>query len=386
MPQFAPILGSPITPLDIQGNINRGQEMRRQELSDQQKQMESVERMKILQQQQQVGAMEIAQARIQAAQDQIRRNTQALQGGIDIIEGEVDPKRAEEVLNTWMKYMEKNNPQFLQNLPQDFRSQPIDRKLEYFKIQQKIGQSMLDKDPRNETDFITNLEYLERRGEVDRARAYADKFSGIEKKEPATPYTDIAKLTVDFKNGNLTEDQYKDQTDKLMSGTNPDAFTNEDKLRNEYNNLSKEYFDVGRAYQRIEASAKDPSPAGDLALIFNFMKMQDPTSVVRESEFATAENSGSVDDRTRALYNKVLEGTRLSESQRKDFVDRSKFMMEASKASQKPIFERYNKMAKTYGLNAENITGGTIDLDSKKNMTREEKQKRVAELRAKAGM
>lgn len=203
MPQFAPILGSPITPLDIQGNINRGQEMRRQELSDQQKQMESVERMKILQQQQQVGAMEIAQARIQAAQDQIRRNIQALQGGIDIIEGEIDPKRAEEFLNTWMKYMEKNNPQFLQNLPQDFRSQPIDRKLEYFKIQLKIGQSMLDKDPRKVTANIAEYQlskedpgfakYMKETGQRDLSGTEAI-VNNLMKEDPSLSYSQALSL------------------------------------------------------------------------------------------------------------------------------------------------------------------------------------------------
>jgi len=45
------------------------------------------------------------------------------------------------------------------------------------------------------------------------------------------------------------------------------------------------------AYQRVINSAEDPSPAGDLALIFNYMKLLDPGSVVRESEFRTAQQA-----------------------------------------------------------------------------------------------
>jgi hypothetical protein len=49
------------------------------------------------------------------------------------------------------------------------------------------------------------------------------------------------------------------------------------------------------------------------------MKILDPNSVVRESEFATAQNTGSVPQRVWSVYNQVLEGTRLSPPQREDF-------------------------------------------------------------------
>jgi len=39
--------------------------------------------------------------------------------------------------------------------------------------------------------------------------------------------------------------------------------------------------------------------------------MLDPGSVVRESEFATAQNAAGVPDQVRNMYNKVLSGTRL---------------------------------------------------------------------------
>lgn len=74
------------------------------------------------------------------------------------------------------------------------------------------------------------------------------------------------------------------------------------------------------AYARLESVGKLATPAGDLALIFNYMKMLDPTSVVREGEFATAANAGSVPDRMINLYNRALEGTRLTDAQRQDFI------------------------------------------------------------------
>src|SRR5690606_34926922 len=77
-----------------------------------------------------------------------------------------------------------------------------------------------------------------------------------------------------------------------------------DDLRNE----SSAYLDQRASWGRIRASAQNATAAGDLALIFNYMKLLDPTSVVREGEFATAQNSGSVPNRVIALYNNLLNG------------------------------------------------------------------------------
>ena len=85
----------------------------------------------------------------------------------------------------------------------------------------------------------------------------------------------------------------------------------------------KQFSDQTSAYGRVVASVDDPSPSGDLALIFNFMKVLDPGSVVREGEFATAQNAGGIDQRTRSLYNRITSGERLTPEQRADFADRA---------------------------------------------------------------
>lgn len=91
-------------------------------------------------------------------------------------------------------------------------------------------------------------------------------------------------------------------------------------LRQEFNTLTKDMRDIGLAFGKIQASAAEPSAAGDIALLINYMKMLDPGSVVREGEFATAQNAGGVDARTRATFNSLVSGERLSDTQRQDFV------------------------------------------------------------------
>ena len=88
----------------------------------------------------------------------------------------------------------------------------------------------------------------------------------------------------------------------------------EAKFRKEYSDQTKGYQEVKSAYGRILSS--EDSAVGDLSLIFGYMKMLDPGSVVREGEFATAQNAAGVPDRVLNLYNRVASGERLNKSQR----------------------------------------------------------------------
>ena len=122
--------------------------------------------------------------------------------------------------------------------------------------------------------------------------------------------------------------------------------------RKEFTGLApvKDFADVSFAYSRVVRSADNPSPAGDLALIFNFMKVLDPGSVVREGEFATAQNAGGIDERVRSLYNQVVEGTRLTEAQRADFVDRAGRLYGGAQEQYQSIADQYSDFAKQAGL------------------------------------
>mgnify|MGYP003641757255 CR=1 FL=1 len=134
-----------------------------------------------------------------------------------------------------------------------------------------------------------------------------------------------------------------------------DKMDMEGKLRSEVLARGKEFEKVDDAYSRIKASAVNPSPAGDLALIFNYMKVLDPGSTVREGEFANAQNAGGIDEKTVGLYNNIVNGKRLSESQRQDFVDRGGRLYEASQTKNNSLQVRYKGLSERYGLNAGNV-------------------------------
>lgn len=122
------------------------------------------------------------------------------------------------------------------------------------------------------------------------------------------------------------------------------------KLSDDYEQRSKDFYSQRDAYNRIVASASDPSPAGDLALIFNYMKVLDPGSTVREGEFANAENAGSAWQKIGAQYNKVVSGQRLTESQRSDFVKRAGTLFNSAKTQQDVVAGEFKSRAKKYGV------------------------------------
>jgi hypothetical protein len=93
-------------------------------------------------------------------------------------------------------------------------------------------------------------------------------------------------------------------------------------LRKEFNQQSvvKDYMDMKNSYAKLIASNNDTA-AWDLSLIFSYMKILDPGSVVREWEFANAQNAWWISDKIRNTYNKVLKWTRLTDKQRNEFIE-----------------------------------------------------------------
>ena len=126
-------------------------------------------------------------------------------------------------------------------------------------------------------------------------------------------------------------------------------------LRGEFTDITKDFALQNDAYGRVMASAKDPSAAGDLALIFNYMKILDPGSTVREGEFSNAQNSGGVPDKVQALYNSVLNGERLNTTIRDDFLDRAGRLYGSAVEGYSKRKEEYTGLANRYQLDPRNV-------------------------------
>lgn len=147
------------------------------------------------------------------------------------------------------------------------------------------------------------------------------------------------------------EDFKRASATQVNLGAPDQVFANTNTLAGQFRGDIKEFQEVASAYGRVLVSGQDPSPAGDIALIFNYMKMLDPGSTVREGEFATAEQAGSIPQRLVSQYNKlVTDKGRLSEDQRGDFVDRAQRLAEQKRAQAQPVLRRYRGRAESVGL------------------------------------
>jgi len=139
--------------------------------------------------------------------------------------------------------------------------------------------------------------------------------------------TDMGKLAQDRDQGYINDEQYRQGIAALADETE-DTFTLASTLRQEMTKQSSDFTTIADSYDRVTAS--EPTPAGDLAMLFNYNKMLDPGSVVRPSEFAEAAATGSLGERMKAAIGRVVTGRRLTDNQRNDFMRQAQNIFKTS--------------------------------------------------------
>lgn len=128
------------------------------------------------------------------------------------------------------------------------------------------------------------------------------------------------------------------------------TFDNVNSLGKRWMDESADYLGRGQSLEKLLSGAKQQSAAGDITMVFNFMEMNDPNSAVLPGEYATAQNAGGVDERVRAFYNSLLDGQRLTPSQRKDFLTTAKAMFESAIAAKDERARHFTSLAQAYGI------------------------------------
>lgn len=135
------------------------------------------------------------------------------------------------------------------------------------------------------------------------------------------------------------------------------TFQRERDLRQDYNVDPdvKNYKVVRDNYERIREGAQNTTGAGDIAVVFGYMKMLDPTSVVRENEFATAANAGGIPPHIRNLYNRVKEGDILPPESRAEILQTAESIYQQTAGNLESANQRYGSIADRYGLDQSGI-------------------------------
>lgn len=137
------------------------------------------------------------------------------------------------------------------------------------------------------------------------------------------------------------------------------TFQQENALRDDFEKQVKDQRISMATYPQIEAALSGPpTAAGDMRAIFRYMKMLDPTSVVREGEYATARNAAGVPAQVLNLYNKALTGVSLTPAQRKDFLAQAQSERDTALKFFNSRANEFHARARTYGLNPRNVVLG----------------------------
>jgi hypothetical protein len=129
--------------------------------------------------------------------------------------------------------------------------------------------------------------------------------------------------------------------------------------------IYKAYQEIQSAYGQINEGIKAKSPAGDLVAATKFMKLLDPTSVVRESELALALKAGGALDRLENYVQNVAAGTKLTPKQREDFHNLATKFNNLAVQQYNSKRTEWADVAKSHNLNPNLAVGNEANLEFK---------------------
>jgi len=105
------------------------------------------------------------------------------------------------------------------------------------------------------------------------------------------------------------------------SGFNKEIYSAESELRKEWRKLKDPFNDISAGHKKLIASLEAQTGVGDMSAVFAYMKMLDENSVVRESEFQSAQNTSGLYQSLMTKFDQLKKGNLLSPVQRKEFMD-----------------------------------------------------------------
>ena len=211
---------------------------------------------------------------------------------------------------------------FLENTQKRLENAKLSIENEYLPEEKKLGidKIKLDMEKLNET---IQGQVLENQTKILDLNNYNEKtFLEFEKQR-----LEIRKLEYDLDNPKKDWDEIKIQTEFMNKWNNSPITT---MMR------EKQGF-----MQNLVTNAQENTGAGDLSFIFQYMKMLDPRSVVREGEFETAKRTGGIPASVWAAYEGIKSGKLLSPAVKADFLSAAgKMYMQE--------YDNYNKERATY--------------------------------------
>lgn len=112
----------------------------------------------------------------------------------------------------------------------------------------------------------------------------------------------------------------------------------------------KDFITIRDGFERVQEGANRDDSQGDLALLFGYMKLLDPNSVVRETEFANAEQAQGTLQRVMNIPDKFIRGTRLTAEGRKHFAEAAKDLYARKEKQYQKAYDFYGNQLDEYNI------------------------------------
>lgn len=195
--------------------------------------------------------------------------------------------------------------------------------------------------------------------DLDQGLITKQDFKKIQDAPPEFQST-VGKLVGDLKAAEQSFGKGSPQAKAVQAALDSEAKGEPPKLtdiagfRKEFTKQSGDFIKLRTAIKKIDATpATGP---GDIAMVFNYMKILDPASTVREGEFATAANAGGIIESVRNTINKVIGdakfGTILSPKNREQFKAAARSLFDTQLETQLQSEREFSRIATESGLDA----------------------------------
>lgn len=182
---------------------------------------------------------------------------------------------------------------------------------------------------------------------------YDDKIADLTKAELAATQKGAEKLA-DIE---MTPAEQAAKTKRAGIIASGQGFKEETSLRKEINDLKevKDLKTIEVAYKKMRSAVNNPSPAGDMSIVFGAYNAWDPSSTVREGEYDRALKATGLPTQLRNALNKLKNGEILSPEQRKDFLEQARNSYNAQLEVAGRAQDDYTNIAGKRGLDVKNV-------------------------------
>lgn len=206
-------------------------------------------------------------------------------------------------------------------------------------------------------EFKYDPDYLRKSAQERLSLALQAKYQADERARQAERDDTTRKLLASQRNQTqITLKGMGGQEDGLSAGE-ARKFQQENALADDYVRDTKGPKGTLDNYHNLTKLAATPNAMTDMALVFGYMKVLDPTSVVKETEQASVQNAAGVPDQIRNLWNRVRTGERLNPVQREQLLGAAAGYASSAEKNLADATRMYTDRAKRRGLDPFQVTG-----------------------------